>query len=260
MADRSPTSDRALAERLVRVAGAIALELRGGAAEVKGYATDVVTEADRRAEAAMLELLRAERPGDGVLGEEGAAVGGDGGRRWLLDPVDGTLNYASGLPAWCAAVALLDPAGAAVAAVHDPVADETFTAARGAGAALNGAPLRVRRRRRGSERPSWPRSSTCAGATTSWRRAPSGSCARSARCGRSAAARSSSRGSPRDGCTAGSQADVEPWDWHPGALLVAESGGAARVSGRWHVAAAGPSLATSSRRSNLRGCYRVDPL
>jgi len=91
-------SDRALAERLVRLAGAIALELRGGAVDVKAGATDVVTEADRRAEAALLEVLRAERPGDGVLGEEGAAVAG-GERRWLLDPVDGTLNYASGLPA-----------------------------------------------------------------------------------------------------------------------------------------------------------------
>ena len=63
-----PPDDRALAERLVRTAGAIALELRGGAVEVKGDATDVVTEADRRAEAVMLDLLRAERPEDGVLG------------------------------------------------------------------------------------------------------------------------------------------------------------------------------------------------
>ena len=65
-------SDRELAERLVRVAGSVALELRGGPAGVKGLATDVVTEADLRAEAAMVELLRAERPGDGVRGEEGA--------------------------------------------------------------------------------------------------------------------------------------------------------------------------------------------
>ncbi len=78
-------------------AGAIALDLRGGAAEVKGTATDVVTEADRRAEAALLDVLRAERPGDSVTGEEGGTVPG-GTRRWLLDPVDGTLNYATGLP------------------------------------------------------------------------------------------------------------------------------------------------------------------
>src|SRR6188474_3084248 len=113
-------SDRALAERLVRLAGAVALDLRGAAAEVKGAVTDVVTEADRRAEAALVELLRAERPGDGVLGEEGGAVVG-GERRWLLDPVDGTLNYASGLPNWCAAACLVDDEGALACAVFDPV-------------------------------------------------------------------------------------------------------------------------------------------
>ena len=135
-------SDRALAERLVRLAGGIALELRGGAVEVKGDATDVVTAADRRAEAALLELLRAERPDDGVVGEEGAAVAG-GARRWLLDPVDGTLNYALGLPAWCAAVVVTDAAGALACAAYDPVAGELFSAARGEGATRDGAPLRV---------------------------------------------------------------------------------------------------------------------
>ena len=196
-------SDRALAERLVRLAGGIALELRGGAVEVKGDATDVVTEADRRAEAAQLELLRAERPGDGVRGEEGAAVAG-GARQWLLDPVDGTLNYARGLPAWCSAVVLLDAAGPLACAAYDPVAGELFSAARGEGATLDGAPLRapapppladavvatfVDVRRRG------PR---CA-------RAPRRCCAASARCARSAAARSSSPGSRPAACTAGSR-------------------------------------------------------
>ena len=84
----------------MRVAGGIALDLRGGPAETKLGATDVVTEADRRAEAALVELLRAERPDDAVTGEEGADRRGAGSRRWLLDPVDGTLNYASGVPAW----------------------------------------------------------------------------------------------------------------------------------------------------------------
>ena len=132
-----PPADRALAERLVRVAGTIALELRGGATEAKEGPTDVVTEADRRAEAALLEVLRTERPQDAVVGEEGTDVAG-GERRWLLDPVDGTLNYALGLPAWCTAVALVDAAGPVAAAIHDPVADELFSAARGDGASLDG--------------------------------------------------------------------------------------------------------------------------
>jgi myo-inositol-1(or 4)-monophosphatase len=242
-----PAADRALAERLVRVAGAIALELRGAAAEVKEYATDVVTEADRRAERAMCELLEAERPGDAVVGEEGAAVAG-GDRRWLLDPVDGTLNYALGLPAWCAAVALLDGDGARAAAVYDPVADELFSAARREGAMLNGVALRARgraltagaapalgeavvatfvdvRRRDGAVAEGTERPLRAVGAL------------RAVGCGTLELAWVAA--GRLDGWV---QADVEPWDWHPGALLVAEAGGAARAAGRWHVAAAAPAL------------------
>jgi myo-inositol-1(or 4)-monophosphatase len=233
-------SDRALAERLVRAAAAIALELRGGTVEVKGDATDVVTEADRRAEAALLALLRAERPGDGVLGEEGAAVAG-GERRWLLDPVDGTLNYARGLPAWCVAVALLDADGAAASAVYDPVAEELFSAARGEGATLNGAPLRV-----GGA----PGLADAVVATfVDVRRREADVAAGTERLLRSVGAlRAVGCGSLELAWVAAGrldgwvQADVEPWDWHPGALLVAEAGGAARVDGRWRVAA-GAALA-----------------
>jgi len=232
--------DRALAERLVRVAGGIALDLRGGAVDVKSGATDVVTEADRRAEAALVALVRDERPGDAVVGEEGAAVAG-GERRWLLDPVDGTLNYARGLPAWCAAVALLDAHGAVVSAVYDPVADELFSAARGEGATVNGARLRVDaspaldeavvatfvdvRRREGE---------VVAGTEALLRRVGA---LRAVGCGSLELA----------WVAAGRlhgwvQADVEPWDWHTGALLVAEAGGVARVAGRWFAACAGSAL------------------
>src|SRR5688572_8622961 len=234
-------TDRALAERLVRTACAIALDLPGVAAHVKGAATDVVTEADTRAEAAMLALLAADRPDDGVLGEEGAAVAG-GARRWLLDPVDGTLNYARGLPAWCAAACLLDERGACACAVWDPVAGELFSAARGEGAAVDGAPLRVggapglgeavvatfvdvRRRDAGIARAT-ERLLARVGAL------------RAAGCGTLELAWVAA--GRLDGWV---QADVEPWDWHPGALLVAEAGGVVRVAGRWHVAAAGARLA-----------------
>ena len=83
----------------MRAAGGVALDLRGRAtAEVKQEGpTDIVTEADRRAEALLLDLLREERPGDGVLGEEGSSVAAAGARRWVLDPVDGTHNYARGI-------------------------------------------------------------------------------------------------------------------------------------------------------------------
>jgi len=235
-------TDRALAERLVRLAGAVALELRGGAVVIKGEATDVVTEADTRAEAALLAVLRAERPGDGVLGEEGAAVAG-GERRWLLDPVDGTLNYARGLPTWCAAVALVDAAGPLACAVFDPVAGELFSAARGAGATLNGTRLRV------------TPGVDLAGATVATfvdvrGRDPAIVAGTEALLRRVGALRATGCGSLELAWVAAGrlhgwvQADVESWDWHPGALLVAEAGGTARLAGRWHVAAAGEPLAS----------------
>ena len=234
-------ADRALAERLVRVAAAIALGLRGGSVESKGAATDVVTEADRRAEAAMVELLAAERPADGVVGEEGAAVAGSE-RRWLLDPVDGTLNYARGLPAWCAAACIVDGAGALACAVFDPVADELFNAARGQGATVDGVALHVAGvpaladavvatfvdiRRRDPE---------IVRGTEGLLRCVGG--LRAVGCGTLELAWVAA--GRLDGWV---QADVEPWDWHPGALLVVEAGGVVRVSGRWRVAARGPELA-----------------
>ena len=209
--------------------------------ETKGAATDVVTEADRRAEAALLEVLRAERPGDSVLGEEGAAVEG-GARRWLLDPVDGTLNYAAGLPAWCSAVALVDGIAPLACAVYDPVAGELFSAARGEGARCNDAPLTV---------PAPPALSDATVATfVDARRRDDGVVAGTEGLLREIGAlRAVGCGSLELAWVAAGrihgwvQADVEPWDWHPGALLVEEAGGEAGVAGRWHVAAASAPLA-----------------
>jgi myo-inositol-1(or 4)-monophosphatase len=236
-------SDRELAERLVHTAGAIALELRGGGAEVKGSATDVVTQADVQAEAAMVELLRVERPGDGVQGEEGAAVAADGARTWLLDPVDGTLNYARALPAWCAAACVLDDGGALASAVFDPGACELFSAARGEGASSRdaGAPalgdavvaMFVDVRRRDPE--------LASGIERVLRRVGA---LRSVGCGTLELAWVAA--GRLDGWV---QADVEPWDWHPGALLVAEAGGAVAVSGRWFAAARSEALV-----DELLGC------
>jgi myo-inositol-1(or 4)-monophosphatase len=228
-------SDRELAERLVRAAGAIALELRGGPVGSKGLATDVVTEADVRAEAAMVELLRAERPRDGVRGEEGAAVAGGGGREWLLDPVDGTLNYARGLPAWCSAACLVDGGGPLACAVLDPVAGELFSAPRDASATASDAPALgdavvasfVDARRRDGD--------VSAGIERLLRRVGA---LRAVGCGTLELAWVA-----EGRLDAWVQADVEPWDWHPGALLVASRGGAVREPGRWRVAARSVALA-----------------
>jgi fructose-1,6-bisphosphatase/inositol monophosphatase family enzyme len=107
----------------------------------------MVSDADRAAEEAISALLRAERPSDGLLGEEGLSAEGSSGRRWVVDPLDGTTNYLYRYRAWCVSIALEDSAGEGlVGVVHDPLGGETFTAERGAGAFLEGRaePLRVR--------------------------------------------------------------------------------------------------------------------
>ncbi len=104
----------------------------------------MVSDADRAAEEAISDLLRSARPDDGLLGEEGLDAGGTSGRRWVVDPLDGTTNYLYRLRAWCVSVALEDADGGLVGVVHDPLNDETFVAWRGGGAWLNGEPIRVR--------------------------------------------------------------------------------------------------------------------
>jgi myo-inositol-1(or 4)-monophosphatase len=123
------------------------MERFGGPArglEVKSSATDMVSDADREAEAAIYELLRRERPDDALVAEEGSGEGGSSGRRWVVDPLDGTTNYLYGHPQWCVSVALEDSEGGLAGVVYDPPREETFRAARGEGAELNGAPIRVR--------------------------------------------------------------------------------------------------------------------
>jgi myo-inositol-1(or 4)-monophosphatase len=122
---------------------------RYGAPEGVGHkssATDPVSDADRAAESVIRELLAAERPDDGLLAEEGSRSEAESGRRWVVDPLDGTVNYLYGFPAWCVSVALEDGDGAAVGVVHDPLRGETFRAVRGAGSELNGERIGVRRR------------------------------------------------------------------------------------------------------------------
>jgi myo-inositol-1(or 4)-monophosphatase len=114
----------------------------------KSSETDPVSEADREAERAIEEILAAERPDDGLLAEEGASSESENGRRWVVDPLDGTVNFLYGFPAWCVSVGLEDGGGAAVGVIHDPLRRETFRATRGAGAELNGEPIRVGERDR----------------------------------------------------------------------------------------------------------------
>ena len=151
MATDDQTALRALAERLAVEAGTLALHGRAPhgpgriSHDTKSTATDPVTEFDVAAEQLLVDRLRAERPSDGIVGEEGAGVAGTSGRDWYLDPIDGTANFVYGLPAWCTSVGVVDAEGGLAGAVFAPVSGELFSAARGAGSTLNGVPVSVSR-------------------------------------------------------------------------------------------------------------------
>lgn len=102
----------------------------------KSTATDVVTQMDHLAEQYIVERIEAVRPTDGILGEEGAAKVGTSGLEWVVDPLDGTVNYLYDIPFWCVSVALVDveTREGVVGAIYAPVLDKLWFAARNNGA------------------------------------------------------------------------------------------------------------------------------
>ena len=135
-----------LVVHLAREAGALQVRERAGitAHAVKAHANDLVSHVDLASEALIVDGLRAAFPDDGVLGEEGGGVPGTSGRRWIVDPLDGTRNYLSGAGPWSVCIALQDGPGdddLALAVVHDPVVGETFSAISGEGAFLDRVPV-----------------------------------------------------------------------------------------------------------------------
>jgi myo-inositol-1(or 4)-monophosphatase len=102
--------------------------------QTKSSPTDVVTQMDRAAERLIVERIRAVRPGDAFLGEEGGASDGSSGVRWIIDPIDGTVNYLYDLPDWAVSIAA-ESGGEVVAGVIEiPHRGETYTAVRDGGA------------------------------------------------------------------------------------------------------------------------------
>jgi myo-inositol-1(or 4)-monophosphatase len=148
----SPADLLALARDIALKAGAFALEARRAGVEVaatKSTPTDIVTAVDRDTEAFIRELILEARPQDGILGEEGATHAGTSGLDWIVDPIDGTVNFLYGIPAWAISIAVVagPPTPAAWTAlagvVVNPVSGEVFEASAGGGARLGGRDLAV---------------------------------------------------------------------------------------------------------------------
>ena len=145
------TDDFSLAADLVREAGALALRMRsdGLTATAKTSVSDVVTAADHAAEQLVVERIRALRPHDGIVGEEGASVAGTSGRSWVIDPVDGTYNFFTGSTYWCSALALKadepdSPDGdpeVLLGAIYQPQEERLWLGGKGQPATLNGKPV-----------------------------------------------------------------------------------------------------------------------
>ena len=133
-----------LAESIAREAGALLREaFRGPELRIsaKSTPTDLVSEADHAAEHLIRERITAARPDDAVLGEEGGDTKGTSGIRWVVDPLDGTINFLFGVPQWAVSIAAEDSEGVLVGVVYDPERDELFSASRGGPATLDGHPI-----------------------------------------------------------------------------------------------------------------------
>ncbi len=136
-----------IAVAAVRAGGAVLMDRYEGAMqiEMKGHA-NLVTEVDLASEEAIVGVLERESPTIPIVAEEGGVRGDSGGgssRHWLVDPLDGTTNYVHGYPCFGVSVALLEGENVLLGAIYDPYHEELYVASQGAGAKLNGGPIRV---------------------------------------------------------------------------------------------------------------------
>ena len=149
-----PKGLAAIAARIAERAAARILELRAQGVDVaasKSSATDVVTAADQESERLIVAAIQDVRPDDGILGEEGTGIAGTSGITWVIDPIDGTVNYLYDLAAYSVSIAATVADGTAygdgrraiAGAVCNPRTDELFVAWEGGGATRNGEPIRI---------------------------------------------------------------------------------------------------------------------
>jgi myo-inositol-1(or 4)-monophosphatase len=213
---------------------------------------DLVTEADRASEAVIVEAVRSAFPAAAILGEEGGVYAGTGDERFIVDPLDGTTNYAHRYPLFCVSIAYERGGVLEAAAIEAPLMGMRFAARRGGGATLNGEPIRV------STTEAVRSGLICTGFNP----------ANYDRNGRYFATMSRlAQGVRRDGSAALDLAmvaagrfdgfwewDLKPWDVAAGALLIAEAGG--RVTGidGSVLDLAGGSIAASNGRLHAELC------
>lgn len=135
---------KSVAVELARAAGEVLRQHYGKAVNVqrKG-AIDLVTDADKASEDLIIAGLREHFPDDAILAEESGGVSARSDRRWIVDPLDGTVNFAHGIPHFSVLIALQQAGETVLGVVYDPMRDELFVAEKGAGATLNGEPLHV---------------------------------------------------------------------------------------------------------------------
>jgi len=127
---------------IAREAGQVVLAHRGVTFELKGD-YDLVTAADKASEKLIISRLRERFPDHGIVAEEGGRAEMEAELRWYVDPLDGTTNFAHQYPVWNVTLALAKKGEVIAGVVYDPLNRELFTAERGSGARLNGAPMRV---------------------------------------------------------------------------------------------------------------------
>jgi myo-inositol-1(or 4)-monophosphatase len=137
-----------LATGIAHEAGAALADAFGRALEIssKSTPTDLVSEADMSTERLIRARLEAARPDDAIMGEEGDDRAGTSGLRWVVDPLDGTVNFLFGIPQWCVSIACEDAGGTLAGVIFDPMRGETWAATRAGAPTLDGAPLSSRPR------------------------------------------------------------------------------------------------------------------
>ncbi len=208
--------------------------------DYKGSPSNIVTEMDRQAESLIVGCITERFPDHAVLAEEGGARAGSASHRWIVDPLDGTTNYAHGMPFFAVSIALEIEGAVVLGVVYDPNRDECFTARRGHGAFLNGERMRV------SETPSLDESLLSTGYPYDIRKVRDNNLAEHAafmvRC------RSVREMGAAGRLDAFWELKLGPWDVAAGCLMVEEAGGRVTTPDGGPVDLGAPSVVASNGR------------